>query len=563
MSIRRKGHKNARHLVEEMDLESEFSMPHVPAYTHYSKSDTVNGRNRSDTNLGDSESRTTTESRGLKGDYSNIALLLFLYILQGIPLGLSGSIPLVLQARKVGYRAQAMFSFVFWPFSLKLLWAPLVDALYNRRMGRRKSWLVPTQYLMGIFMFVLSGHISWMLGEIESSTGEKSQGPINVFLLTSVFFALYFLAATQDIAVDGWALTMLSRRNVGWASTCNAVGQTVGYSLGNIVFLALESPEFCNMYIRSTPSDVGVVTLGSFLYFWGIVFMISTTLVLVFKSENADEDEDEVGEKGPLENTVQTYKQLLSVLKLPAVQSLAVIYLTCKVGFCAIDSVTGLKLVEKGVPKEKLAILAVPMVPIQVLLPLLISKFTAGPRPMNLYLKAFPCRLLMGIVFMYVVHWTPSTKLANGDYPFYYYVTLVAVYGVHQVTLYCMFCSCMSFNATISDPAIGGTYMTLLNTVSNLGGNWPSTIALYFVDSLTWKSCQGGPGYCESPQASQKCEEAGGLCFTEYDGYYTEVVITMILGVLWLLWRRKRIQHLQQLPESSWKCLDESKVSED
>ena len=43
----------------------------------------------------------------------------------------------------------------------------------------------------------------------------------------------------------------------------------------------------------------------------------------------------------------------------------------------------------------------------------------------------------------------------------------------------------------VSDPAVGGTYMTLLNTVCNLGGNWPSTLALWSVDSLTWKSCQG------------------------------------------------------------------------
>lgn len=34
-------------------------------------------------------------------------------------------------------------------------------------------------------------------------------GP-DVLFLTGIFFAFNFLAATQDIAVDGWALTMLS-----------------------------------------------------------------------------------------------------------------------------------------------------------------------------------------------------------------------------------------------------------------------------------------------------------------------------------------------------------------
>lgn len=54
-----------------------------------------------------------------------------------------------------------------------------------------------------------------------------------------------------------------------------------------------------------------------------------------------------------------------------------------------------------------------------------------------------------------------------------------------------MFVSIMAFFAKISDPLVGGTYMTLLNTLTNLGGNWPSTLALWFVDPLTWKECSG------------------------------------------------------------------------
>lgn len=50
----------------------------------------------------------------------------------------------------------------------------------------------------------------------------------------------------------------------------------------------------------------------------------------------------------------------------------------------------------------------------------------------------------------------------------------------------------MGFFAKISDSSVGGTYMTLLNTVTNLGGNWPTIIALYFIDPLTWKKCEGG-----------------------------------------------------------------------
>ena len=138
------------------------------------------------------------------GDGKNIALLFLLYLLQGIPLGLISAVPLMLQNRHVSYKEQAKFSFVGWPFSLKLLWAPIVDSLYSSRMGRRKTWLVPVQYVLGLFMLFLSGRVDSYLGEEESNTPD-------IPTLTLAFFLLNFLAATQDIAVDGWALTMLKR----------------------------------------------------------------------------------------------------------------------------------------------------------------------------------------------------------------------------------------------------------------------------------------------------------------------------------------------------------------
>lgn len=41
-------------------------------------------------------------------------------------MGLAASVPLLLQERGASYSQQAVFSLVSWPFSLKLLWAPLV-----------------------------------------------------------------------------------------------------------------------------------------------------------------------------------------------------------------------------------------------------------------------------------------------------------------------------------------------------------------------------------------------------------------------------------------------------
>ena len=189
------------HSAMEVDIDAQLSFSHIPMHLNFQESEEAdNGVKRSY-----SEDKMD-KSRGLIGDRQSIALLTFLYVLQGIPLGLAGSIPYLLQSRNVNYKDQAIFSFVYWPFSIKLLWAPIVDSLYFARFGRRKSWLVPIQYLIGLFMFVLSTHITEMLGE-----GEGGSGVADVKILTIIFFMLNFLAATQDIAVDGWALTMLSR----------------------------------------------------------------------------------------------------------------------------------------------------------------------------------------------------------------------------------------------------------------------------------------------------------------------------------------------------------------
>jgi hypothetical protein len=46
-----------------------------------------------------------------------------------------------------------------------------------------------------------------------------------------------------------------------------------------------------------------------------------------------------------------------------------------------------------------------------------------------------------------------------------------------------------AFFTQISDPQIGGTYMTLLNTIANIGVHWPNTLILYLIDVFSYKGC--------------------------------------------------------------------------
>ncbi|KAK0087157.1 hypothetical protein PV325_001670 [Microctonus aethiopoides] len=488
------------------------------------------------------------EHGDIRGDEGNIALLLFLYLLQGIPLGLCSAIPMILQNHHVSYKQQAEFSFVQWPFSLKLLWAPVVDAIFSRKFGRRKTWLIPTQYLMGIFMLYLSANVQNWLDDTDS-------GP-NIGLLTVLFFLLNVLAATQDIAVDGWALTMLKRKNVGYASTCNSVGQTAGYFLGYVLFMALESPTLSNNYFRSVPSDKGMVTLPGFLHFWGWIFIIATTLVALLKHEV---DDKHYKSDDFITDIKCAYRSLWGTMKLPTIQTTAIILLTAKIGFSACDAVTGLKLIDAGVPKEKLTLMAVPLIPLQIILPCAIAKYTSGPRPMDIYLKAMPYRLAFGLVAAGLV-WITPLFVSNGEVPIHYVIMIISLYFLHQIATTSMFVASMAFFAKVSDPAVGGTYMTFLNTLANLGGNWPATATLWFVDTLTWKRCNvDAANDCSTIIESEQCASIpGGTCLTLLDGYYIESVICVIIGFIWFRWGRRKINDLQSKPISAWKISQSS-----
>lgn len=401
-------------------------------------------------------------------------------------------------------------------------------------------------------MLLLSSHVDQWLGSDTTNP--------NVFVLTALFFAINFLAATQDIAVDGWALTMLKKRNVGHASTCNSVGQTAGYFLGFVVFIALESTTFCNNYLRSEPSEVGLVTLAEFLYFWGIVFLVTTTLVAVFKREkhpsedHLDADDQEV-------DIAESYGLLWQIIKMKPVQLLAAILLTAKIAFSASDAVSGLKLIEFGVPKTKLALMAIPLVPLQIILPIVISKYTAGSRPMNVYTKAFPYRLVLTIVATAVVY-LGSLVIEGHEVPTYFYILLLISYAFYQITLYSMFVAAMAFFARVSDPKVGGTYMTLLNTLCNLGGNWPTTLVLWFVDVLTWRTCNVDPhNNCSTSELKDTCKAQDGVCNTNIDGFYIECFLCLVFGVFWFRWAKPNIDYLQQLPIKAWHVVKRKKSS--
>ncbi|CAF1638542.1 unnamed protein product, partial [Didymodactylos carnosus] len=109
----------------------------------------------------------------------------------------------------------------------------------------------------------------------------------------------------------------------------------------------------------------------------------------------------------------------------------------------------------------------------------------------------------------------------------------------------------IAFFAQISDPKIGGTYMTLLNTVNNLGLNLSSTITLFVAQYLTWKTCTDGQS-CNKKEDENLCTVAGKKCQITTSPYYIEVLVCSLLGALWLLICYRTVIRLQYLPRDKW-----------
>ncbi|MEM9174449.1 MAG: MFS transporter, partial [Myxococcota bacterium] len=101
-------------------------------------------------------------------------------------------------------------------WSLKFLWAPLVDRFGSERFGHYRGWLMLTQSLL----FALIG-IAALL-DIHTDLPR----------LAVCFAAIVFVASTQDIAADALAVTLLAPEERGLGNSVQMAGGLLGGVLG-------------------------------------------------------------------------------------------------------------------------------------------------------------------------------------------------------------------------------------------------------------------------------------------------------------------------------------------
>ena len=110
----------------------------------------------------------------------------------------------------------------------------------------------------------------------------------------------------------------------------------------------------------------------------------------------------------------------------------------------------------------------------------------------------------------------------------YFYPLLILLFMINEAVIYLMLVSRVGFYARISDPTIGGTYITLLSMLGNLGASISSSIILYAAHPI-------GPSTISYPILV-------GICF--------------LLGSFWLLLQYRTMFRLQKLPVEKWHLLE-------
>ncbi|HTC06972.1 MAG TPA: MFS transporter, partial [Xanthobacteraceae bacterium] len=152
-----------------------------------------------------------------------VLIILFLGFSSGLPLALSGTTLLVwMRESGVNLGTIGLFALVGTPYTIKFLWAPLIDALdvplLSRFFGRRRGWLLLSQFLLIAAII--------FLGFCDPSA--------SAFVVALGALLVATASATQDIIVDAFRVESLdeSEQAAGMASYVAA------YRIGMLVSTA-------------------------------------------------------------------------------------------------------------------------------------------------------------------------------------------------------------------------------------------------------------------------------------------------------------------------------------
>lgn len=174
---------------------------------------------------------------------SRLALLGALYVVQGLPFGIQATaLPVLLRREGISLEAIGFASLLAAPWMAKILWAPLVDARWSPRVGRRRTWILPCQLALVIALLVAS--------QLDPSR--------SLDVLLGLLFAMNALTATMDVAVDGLAVELLAPDELGPGNAAQVVGFKLGMiATGGVLLASVSSIGWPGLFLAAA----GVVAL--------------------------------------------------------------------------------------------------------------------------------------------------------------------------------------------------------------------------------------------------------------------------------------------------------------
>ena len=162
----------------------------------------------------------------LASRWGRLMAFFFLYVTEGIPLGFTAT-AMVVQFQNAGVRPLAIGVFVgslYFPWAWKWVVGPFVDLIYSNRLGARRGWILGMQFSM------VATLAACMPFEVTSE---------NLQFLTVVILIHNTFCATQDVAIDALACTVLRPNEQGLGNGFMFAGQKIGFALGGACVLYL------------------------------------------------------------------------------------------------------------------------------------------------------------------------------------------------------------------------------------------------------------------------------------------------------------------------------------
>ena len=182
---------------------------------------------------------------------------------------------------------------------------------------------------------------------------------------------------------------------------------------------------------------IPVLTLGVYLRFWSIVCYSVTVWLIFFKNEvifcylpwpRFIISQDPVSSDDPDLNVTKVYQIMWKIARLKReciwfwrhfanvvldVRLLCIIHFISKIGIIANDSITNLKLIEKGLRREQLSIIVSIDFVVQLFGGYYAARWALGNKPLRPWIYAYWARLGLAITSMTVVYIFPTPPLST------------------------------------------------------------------------------------------------------------------------------------------------------